>query len=118
MSVSLAPWCLGMTSAWPYDLARCQPLYYNRVVSRLAYERVDVEESECLVGFEDLHGRDLSCGTLSTLLCQLSIMYSTLNDLAEDTVGGHLDRGHSCLHLDVLSALTYWTVKRPLSHAR
>jgi len=27
----------------------------------IAYKRVDVEESECLVGIEKLHGGDISC---------------------------------------------------------
>ncbi len=53
-------------------------------------QRVDVEEGERFVGFEELHRRDLSFVWAGSACVgrQTSIM-PTLDDLAEDTGGRH-----------------------------
>ncbi len=55
-----------------------------------------LEESEGLVGLEHLHGRDVSCTMWSARHRQAVVgkELPTLDDLAEDAVGGHLERGH------------------------
>lgn len=60
-------------------------------------QRVDVEEGICLVALEELHGRDLACGSGQRELHSINHIgglrrccLHTLDDLAEDARGSHV----------------------------
>jgi hypothetical protein len=60
-------------------------------------QRVDVEEGICLVALEELHGRDLACGSGQRGLHSINHIgglrrccLHTLDDLAEDARGSHV----------------------------
>jgi hypothetical protein len=72
-----------------------------------ARERTNVEECECLLGLEDLHRGNLTCGVISFnwVVSLVQGGLCTLDDLAEDTSSGHF----GTQSLDVLVGLvTCW----------